>query len=107
MVTHQEIYFLGLFGIFLMLFLNPIFSSYSLKRTILKLFGAEIGIDVIVKPNVNIKYPWKLKVGDYVWIGEGVWIDNLDFVYLGNTVVSLKELYFFVEIMIIQNHPLI
>ena len=80
----------NLFSRFIWYFFNAIFfksnlfPSYSLKRTILKLFGAEIGIDVIVKPNVNIKYPWKLKVGDYVWIGEGVWIDNLDFVYLGS-----------------------
>lgn len=80
----------NLFSRFIWYFFNAIFfksnlfPSYSLKRAILKLFGAEIGIDVIVKPNVNIKYPWKLKVGDYVWIGEGVWIDNLDFVYLGS-----------------------
>lgn len=65
-------------------FKSSLFPSYSIKRTILKLFGAEIGVNVIIKPNVNIKYPWKLKVGDNVWIGEGVWIDNLDFVYLGN-----------------------
>ena len=64
---------------------NPAFSRlYSFKRAILKLFGADVGIGVIIKPNVNIKYPWKLKVGDYVWIGEGVWIDNLDFVSIGS-----------------------
>jgi putative colanic acid biosynthesis acetyltransferase WcaF len=80
----------NLFARFIWYFFNAIFfksnlfPSYSLKRAILKLFGAEIGTDVIVKPNVNIKYPWKLKVGHYVWIGEGVWIDNLDFVYLGS-----------------------
>ena len=65
-------------------FKSSFFQSFSLKRAILKLFGAEIGVDVIIKPNVNIKYPWKLKVGDCVWIGEGVWIDNLDFVSIGS-----------------------
>ena len=65
-------------------FKSSFFPFYSLKRAILKLFGADVGVDVIIKPNVNIKYPWKLKVGDYVWIGEGVWIDNLDFVSIGS-----------------------
>ena len=75
---------------FIWYFINAIFFKssflplYSLKRALLKLFGADIGVNVIIKPNVNIKYPWKLKVGDYAWIGEGVWIDNLDFVSIGS-----------------------
>jgi len=36
--------------------------------------------------SVNIKYPWKLKIGDHCWIGEKVWIDNLDEVTIGNHV---------------------
>ena len=43
-----------------------------------------IGKNVIIKPNVNIKYPWKLQLGDHVWIGEGAWIDNLDSVIIGD-----------------------
>src|SRR5690606_30573777 len=31
----------------------------------------------------NIKYPWKLEIGDYTWIGEEVWIDNLEKVVIG------------------------
>lgn len=58
-------------------FMNPLFSSSSLKILLLRLFGAKIGIGVIIKPSVNIKYPWNLKVGNNVWIGERVWIDNL------------------------------
>jgi putative colanic acid biosynthesis acetyltransferase WcaF len=48
-----------------------------LKCFLLKLFGARIGKGVVIKPNVNIKYPWRLRIADYVWIGEEVWIDNL------------------------------
>ena len=86
MVIHQEIYMARFIWYFFnaILFKSSFFPSYSLKRAILKIFGADVGIDVIIKPNVNIKYPWKLKVGDYVWIGEGVWIDNLDFVSIGS-----------------------
>jgi putative colanic acid biosynthesis acetyltransferase WcaF len=62
------------------------FPIYGLKRSILRLFGASIGKNVFIKPNVNIKYPWLLKTGDHVWIGEKVWIDNLAMVSLGNNV---------------------
>jgi putative colanic acid biosynthesis acetyltransferase WcaF len=55
-----------------------------LKIIILKLFGAKIGADVVIKPNVNIKYPWKLCIGNNSWIGENVWIDNLAKVDIGN-----------------------
>lgn len=56
----------------------------SIKVVILKIFGANIGVGVVIKPSVNIKYPWRLSVGDYTWIGEDVWIDNLDTVNIGN-----------------------
>lgn len=56
---------------------------YSLKATVLRWFGAEIGEAVVIKPQVSIKYPWNLSIGDYAWIGEGVWIDNLDKVSIG------------------------
>lgn len=52
--------------------------SSAIKVFWLKLFGAQIGKGVVIKPQVQIKYPWKLTIGDYCWIGEHVWIDNLD-----------------------------
>ncbi|PCI99609.1 MAG: colanic acid biosynthesis acetyltransferase WcaF [Flavobacteriales bacterium] len=65
-------------------FLNSyIIPISSFKVFILKLFGAKIGKGVNIKPKVNIKYPWKLTIGDYSWIGEKVWIDNLDQVTIG------------------------
>jgi putative colanic acid biosynthesis acetyltransferase WcaF len=56
-----------------------------LKVLILKLFGCKIG-SCIIKPDVNIKYPWFLNIGYNVWIGESVWIDNLAQVKIGNNV---------------------
>jgi putative colanic acid biosynthesis acetyltransferase WcaF len=35
---------------------------------------------------VNIKYPWLLKIGDHVWIGENVWLDNLCMLVIGDNV---------------------
>ena len=60
-----------------------------MKRGILRLFGAKIGSGVIIKPKVSIKYPWKLEIGSNSWIGENVWIDNLDSIKIGaNCCVS-------------------
>jgi putative colanic acid biosynthesis acetyltransferase WcaF len=58
----------------------------AFKRSLLRLFGAKLGKGVVIKPTVHIKYPWKLKVANHVWIGEKVWIDNLDEVILENHV---------------------
>ena len=49
----------------------------KVKASILRLFGATIGENVTIKPGVSVKYPWRLKLGDYVGLGENVWIDNL------------------------------
>lgn len=57
-----------------------------IKIILLKWFGAEIGIGLIIKNNVNIKFPWKLSIGNNVWLGENCWIDNLDYVRIGNDV---------------------
>jgi putative colanic acid biosynthesis acetyltransferase WcaF len=53
---------------------------------LLKLFGAKIVSNFYIKPKVNIKYPWFLKIDDDVSIGENVWIDNLCEVIIGNSV---------------------
>ena len=58
----------------------------SFKAFILRLFGAKLGIGIIFKPCINIKFPWKLSIGDYCWIGENVWIDNLDHVMIEDNV---------------------
>ncbi len=67
--------------------LNNSFIPFSrIKIKVLRLFGAKIGKGVVIKPSVNIKYPWNLKIGNYVWIGENVWIDNLVEVSIGDNV---------------------
>jgi len=58
----------------------------GLKIFLLRLFGAKIGKGLIIKPSVHIKFPWKLIIGDHVWLGEDIWIDNLDHVNIGSNV---------------------
>ena len=64
-------------------FKSGLFPSSGLMCLLLKAFGARVGKGVNIKPRVNIKYPWRLEIGDYSWIGENAWIDNLDDVVIG------------------------
>lgn len=67
-------------------FKSSIFPFSGCKVFLLRLFGAKAGRNVFIKPSVSIKYPWFLTLGSNVWIGEGVWIDNLGKVIIGNNV---------------------
>lgn len=64
-------------------FLSSLPWPSSFKSWLLRRFGAEIGRGVYWKPRVNIHIPWKLKVGDYTWIGEEVSIINFAPVSIG------------------------
>ncbi len=69
------------------LFLKNTWLPFSgLKKILLRIFGAKLGKNVVIKPGVNIKYPWFLEVGANSWIGENVWIDNLGMVSMGANV---------------------
>ncbi len=68
----------------ILFFVNPLNPLSSIKVVLLRLFGAKIGKGVVIKPAVNIKYPWKLEIGDHSWIGEKAWIDNLAEVRIGS-----------------------
>lgn len=65
-------------------FLNHLSALSSVKVMVLRMFGAKIGKGVVIKQGVRIKYPWLLEVGDHVWIGELVWIENHSKVRIGN-----------------------
>jgi putative colanic acid biosynthesis acetyltransferase WcaF len=67
-------------------FRSGFFPFYGIKVSLLEIFGADVGKGVVIKPGVHIKYPWLLKLGNYCWIGENVWIDNLAMVEIGNHV---------------------
>jgi putative colanic acid biosynthesis acetyltransferase WcaF len=70
----------------LMFFTSRWLPISAVKVALLRIFGAQVGRGVIIKPAVNIKYPWRLKIGNHVWIGEQVWIDNLENVEIGDHV---------------------
>ena len=63
------------------------------RRLLLRLFGAKIGKRVAIKPGVRVKFPWKLSIGSDTWIGEEVWIDNLDRVEIGDNCCLSQGAY--------------
>lgn len=69
-----------------LVFQNRLNGWSGSKVFFLRLFGAKVGNNVVIKPNVNIKYPWLLTIGDNTWIGEQVWIDNLAQTTIGANV---------------------
>jgi putative colanic acid biosynthesis acetyltransferase WcaF len=74
-------------------FKSALFPVYGLKRFLLRVFGANVGEGVLIKPCVNIKYPWFLEIGDHTWIGENVWIDNLTHIKIGANVCISQGAY--------------
>lgn len=74
-----------------------LFSSFlpgsGWRVKLLSSFGAKVGKGVVIKPGVRIKFPWKLILGDDCWIGENVWIDNLDWVTIGSNSCLSQGVY--------------
>ena len=64
------------------------------RKIILIIFGAKIGRDIRLNYGLKVKFPWKLKIGQYSWIGEKVWIDNIDHVEIGNNCCISQGVYF-------------
>ncbi len=76
-----------------MVFNTAFFPFNGLKTFLLKMFGAKVGKGTVIKPLVNIKFPWKLDIGEYVWVGEMVWIDNLAPVRIGSNACISQGAY--------------
>jgi putative colanic acid biosynthesis acetyltransferase WcaF len=81
-----------LWAVFEVLFITNAWQiSSGLRVRVLRLFGAEIGNDVIFRPRTRVKFPWKLHIGDRSWIGEGVWFHNQDHIHIGHDVSISQE----------------
>jgi putative colanic acid biosynthesis acetyltransferase WcaF len=67
-------------------FLSALPYPNSLKASLLRLFGARVGKALVIKPRVNIHFPWKLNIGDHVWIGEEAFLLNFEKLTIGSNV---------------------
>ncbi|MDF5720663.1 MAG: WcaF family extracellular polysaccharide biosynthesis acetyltransferase [Rhizonema sp. PD37] len=65
----------------------------TFKVGILRLFGAKIGQGVRIKPGLRVKFPWRLTVGDCVWIGEDAWLDNIAPITIESHVCLSQGIY--------------
>lgn len=64
-----------------------------LRCWLLRLFGAKIGMGVIIRPTARFTYPWKVEIGDYSWIGDNVVFYSLDRISVGSHCVISQESY--------------
>lgn len=70
-----------------LVFRSGLLPSSKIRSGILRIFGVKVGKNVVMnKPNINVKYPWKLTIGDNSWIGENSWIYNMDEIVIGSNV---------------------
>lgn len=52
-----------------------------------------MGHGVVIRNNVNISFPWRLAIGNHVWIGEDVGILSLAQVTIGSNVCISQRAY--------------
>src|SRR5947207_10120237 len=62
-----------------------------LRCALLRGLGARIGRAVVIRANVNISFPWRLAVGDHVWIGDDVGILSLAQVTIESSVCVARR----------------
>ncbi len=86
----QELLWVLVRGLFLQ---NPFPWPSELRVALLRAFGAQVGNGVVIRENVNISFPWRLKIGDHVWLGEDVGILSLAQVTIESNVCVSQRAY--------------
>lgn len=67
---------------------------YRWRAFLLRMFGAKIGKNVVIRPSIKITYPWKLTLGDYAWVGDDAVLYTLGDITIGaHAVISQKVIY--------------
>ena len=66
---------------------------YAWRRWLLRLFGADVGVGVIIRSSARITYPWKVSFGDYCWIGDHAEIYSLGHISIGSHSVVSQRCY--------------
>lgn len=67
---------------------------YGWRRFLLRLFGAKIGTNVLIRPSAKFTYPWKVSIGDYSWVGDDCVFYSLGEIHVGSNVSIAHRDYF-------------
>jgi putative colanic acid biosynthesis acetyltransferase WcaF len=77
--------------------MNLVFMKWWLpagfRPPILRAFGAQVGERVLIRHHVRVLWPWKLTIGDDCWVGEGVWLLNLEQITIEDDVCLSQEAF--------------
>jgi putative colanic acid biosynthesis acetyltransferase WcaF len=65
---------------------KPFLTPSKIRVWMLRMLGASVGKNVLIKSQVKILFPWNLQIGSNTWIGEGVWVINHEKVTIANDV---------------------
>ncbi|MEB3229838.1 MAG: hormogonium polysaccharide biosynthesis acetyltransferase HpsU [Leptolyngbyaceae bacterium] len=68
-------------------------SSHGIRIFILRLFGANIGQGVVIRPSARFLYPWNITIGDHSWIGDDAFFYSLDAITIGSHAVVSQKSY--------------
>ncbi len=66
---------------------------YGFRRFLLRAFGAKIGKDVLIRPTVRTRFPWKVEIEDRVWVGDDVELYSLGPIRIGHDSVISQRSY--------------
>lgn len=66
---------------------------FAWRRWLLRLFGADVGPGVLIRPSARITYPWKVSLGARCWIGDGAVLYSLGEICLGADAVISQRSY--------------
>jgi putative colanic acid biosynthesis acetyltransferase WcaF len=68
-------------------------SFDGMRVTLLRLFGAQVGTEVKIRPTARFYYPWHMQIGNRVWIGDQVYCYSLGPIILEDQVVISPGTY--------------
>lgn len=67
--------------------------AYGFRRWLLRCFGASVGAGAIIRPSVEITYPWKVRIGANAWVGDHVVLYSLGEIEIGDHAVVSQGSY--------------
>jgi putative colanic acid biosynthesis acetyltransferase WcaF len=68
-------------------------ALFGWRVFLLRCFGAKLGKNVRIRPTVRVNFPWKLSIGDNVWVGDDCIFYNLAHISLGSNVALAHSVY--------------